>query len=82
VILIAPGGADEARQVAAKVPSSAVSAWASGAGHADAGMGTFLSIQHSGTFLIAADGTVSYRRTTAIPLRSLDRRELLEAIAR
>ena len=82
VILIAPGGLDEARAVAAKVPSPAVTAWASGTGHAAAGMGVFLSIQHSGTFLIAADGTVEYRRTSALPPMSLNRKELLEAIAR
>jgi peroxiredoxin len=82
VILIAPGGADEAREVAAKVPSRAVTALASGDGHAAAGMGTFLSVQHSGTFLISAEGTVRYRRTAAVPLRSLDRKELLAAIAR
>jgi len=82
VILIAPGGLDEARAVAAKVPSPAVTAWASGTGHAAAGMGVFLSIQHSGTFLIAADGTVEYRRTSALPPMSMNRKELLEAIAR
>jgi peroxiredoxin len=82
VILIAPGGVAEAAQVLAKVPSSAVTVWSSGTGHAAAGMGTFLSVQHSGTFLIAADGTVKYRRTTALPPRSLDRKELLEAIDR
>src|SRR3982750_137308 len=49
LILIAPGGLDEAREVATKVPSTAVTAWASGTGHAAAGMGVFLSIQHSGT---------------------------------
>jgi hypothetical protein len=39
-------------------------------------------VQHSGTFLISAAGTVRYRRTAAVPLRSLDRKELLAAIAR
>jgi peroxiredoxin len=82
VVLIAPGGPDEARAVVAKVPSPAVTAWASGTGHAAAGMGVFLSVQHSGTFLIAADGTVKYRRTSALPPMSMNRRELLEAIAR
>jgi peroxiredoxin len=82
VLLIAPGGLDEARAVAAKVPSPAVTAWASGTGHAAAGMGVFLSIQHSGTFLIAADGTIEYRRTTALPPMSMNRKELLEATAR
>jgi peroxiredoxin len=82
VLLIAPGGLDEARAVAARVPSPAVTAWASGTGHAAAGLGVFLSIQHSGTFLIAADGTIKYRRTTALPPMSLNRKELLEEIAR
>ncbi|GIJ50676.1 hypothetical protein Val02_75620 [Virgisporangium aliadipatigenens] len=82
VILIVPGDADEAGKVATRVPSAAVTAWASGTGHAAAGMGTFLSVQHSGTFLIAPDGTVAYRRTAALPQRSMDRGELLEAIAR
>jgi peroxiredoxin len=80
VILIAPGDIEEAREVAAKVSSPAVTAWASGSGHAAAGMGVFLSVQHSGTFLIAADGTIKYRRTSALPPMSLNRKELLEAI--
>jgi peroxiredoxin len=82
VLLIAPGDVDQARAVATKVPSPAVTAWVSGNGHAAAGMGVFLTIQHSGTFLIAADGTITYRRTTALPPRSMNRAELLEAIAR
>ena len=81
VILIAPGDLDEAREVAASVPSPAVTAFASGTGHATAGMGVFLTVQHSGTFLIAADGTIKYRRTSALPPMSLNRKELLEAIA-
>jgi len=81
VILIAPGDLDEAREVAAKVSSPAVTAWASGTGHATAGLGVFLSVQHSGTFLIAADGTIKYRRTSALPPMSMNRKELIEAIA-
>ena len=82
VILIVPGDIDQAGTVAGKIPSAAVTAWASGSGHAAAGLGVFLSLQHSGTFLIAPDGTVEYRRTSALPPRSMDRKELLEAIAR
>jgi peroxiredoxin len=82
VILIVPGDVAEAREVVSKVPPTAVTVWASGSGHAAAGMGTFLSVQHSGTFLIAPDGTVEYRRTSALPPRSMDRAELLKAIAR
>jgi len=82
VLLIAPGGLAEARAVATKVPSPAVTAWASGTGHAAAGLGVFLSVQHSGTFLLAADGTIKYRRITALPPMSMNRKELLEAVAR
>ncbi|ELS58242.1 putative Alkyl hydroperoxide reductase/ Thiol specific antioxidant/ Mal allergen [Streptomyces viridochromogenes Tue57] len=40
-----------------------------------------MNIQHSGTFLVAADGTVAYRRTAKLPPNSFDRHELLAAIA-
>jgi len=80
VILIAPGDDNEARLLAARIPSSAVSTWASGTAHASAGMGSFLSIRHSGTFLIDAGGEVRYRRTAVLPPLSLNRGELLAAL--
>jgi peroxiredoxin len=82
VILIAPGDADEARQLADRVPSPTVSTWASGTAHDAVGMGSFLAVQHSGTFLVAADDTIRYRRTATLPTRSLDRGELLDELAR
>jgi peroxiredoxin len=82
VILIAPGDADEARRLADRVTSPAVSKWASGTAHGSAGMGSFLFIQHSGTFLVGADGNILYRRTAVLPPLSLNRGELLEALAR
>jgi peroxiredoxin len=82
VILIAPGDADEARRLADRVSSPAVSKWASGTAHGSAGMGSFLFLQHSGTFLVGTDGNVLYRRTAVLPPLSLNRGELLEALAR
>jgi len=82
VVLIAPGDVDEARQLADRIPSASVSAWASGTAHGAAGMGTFLSVQHSGTFLVAADDTIRYRRTAALPPLSFDRGELLAELTR
>jgi len=81
VILIAPGGTDEARRLAGHVDSTRVSPWASGSGHTDAGLGSFLLLQHSGTFVVEADGVVRYRRTSALPIRNFDRRELLQSLA-
>src|SRR5690349_1897117 len=66
-LLVVPGTAQEAARLAARVPEASaadgVSAWASGTGHAEAGLGTFLTLQHSGTFLVDADGMIRYRRT-------------------
>ncbi|MBP2337285.1 peroxiredoxin [Saccharothrix coeruleofusca] len=82
VVLVAPGDVDEARRLADRVASSAVSAWASGTAHGTVGMGSFLAVQHSGTFLVSDDGTIRYRRTATLPTRSFDRDELLGALAR
>lgn len=81
VLLVAPGGADEATEVAARVPSRAVTAWSSGTGHAAVGLGTFLSVRHSGTFAVDGDGTVLHERTAALPPQSFSRAELLHALA-
>lgn len=82
VILIAPGTAEDARELAQRVPSTAASKWASGTAHGSAGMGRFLFIQHSGTFLVEPNGNVHYRRTAVLPPLSLDRGELLAACSR
>lgn len=79
VVLVAPGGAQEAAQLAARIGSEAVTIWASGNGHAAAGLGTFLSMQHSGTFLVDRGGAVAYRRTAALPLNNFNKQELLDA---
>lgn len=86
VLLVVPGGPDEAAGLRRKVPvgkeiDGLVSAWASGAGHATAGLGRFLALQHSGTFVLDPAGLVRYRRTAVLPTQSFSRPELLEALA-
>jgi peroxiredoxin len=82
VILVAPGGPGESRELAERVPSRRVSTWASGEAHAAAGLGSFLTVQHSGTFLLSAAGAVDYRRTSLLPVGSFSAKELLEAVSR
>lgn len=80
VVVITPGGVKDAAVVAARVPSDAVKIYASGTEHAAAGLGTFLMIQHSGTFVLAADGTVLSVRTATIPTGSFSRDEVIAAL--
>jgi peroxiredoxin len=86
VVLVVPGGPGEAAGLRRKVLAGEggegpVSAWASGAGHAAAGLGRFLAFQHSGTFVLDPAGLVRYRRTAVLPAQSFSRPELLEALA-
>ena len=82
VLLVVPGGPAEAAALASRVPSSRVTTWASGNAHASAGLGSFLSLQHSGTFAVTASGAVVYRRTSVLPTGSFSAKELLAAISR
>jgi peroxiredoxin len=82
VMLVVPGGAAEAGQLQRRLTSGRITAWASGEGHAAAGLGTFLSLQHSGTFVLSAAGAVVYRRTSLLPTGSFSAGELLKALVR
>ena len=84
VLLVAPGGAAEAAQLAGRVPDrdDRVSVWASGEGHAAAGLGSFLGLQHSGTFAVDADGSVLHARTATLPPAAFSRRDLLRDLGR
>ncbi|MCR6688968.1 redoxin domain-containing protein [Cellulomonas sp.] len=82
LLLVVPGGADEAAHVARRhrlLDERVV--WASGSGHAQAGFGRFLALQHSGVLLVSRAGTVEYRRSAAVPVQSFEARELREALA-
>jgi peroxiredoxin len=80
--VITPGGAAEAARVAARVPATAGRVFATTAaeGLANVGLGTFLTIQHSGSFVLAEDGTVLSSRTGTNPMTSFSRREVLAAL--
>jgi hypothetical protein len=79
VVLVTPGGAEDVATVRRRIPSPAVQVWASGTGHADVGLGRFLLLQHSGTFVL--DGRrVRWRRTSANPAAGFSRQQLLDAL--
>jgi len=80
-IVVTPGDSSDAAKVAARLAAGAASVWASGTEHAAVGLGTFLAIQHSGTFVLAADGTVLAARAATIPTGSFSRDEVLAALA-
>ena len=79
VILVTPGDAAQAQLASSRVAGATV--WASGDAHAEVGLGKFLAIQHSGTFLVAADGSVLYTKTSTLPMASFSKPGLLAAIA-
>lgn len=81
VHVLVPGEPSDAADVRRRIPSRAVAVWATGTGHAEAGLGRFLALQHSGVFLLDAAGGVRYRRSAALPTQSFDLGELLTALA-
>ena len=76
-IFVTPG---DAAQAAEATKRSGATVWASGEAHAEVGLGTFLAIQHSGSFLVAADGSVEYAKTSTLPMGSFSKSELLAAL--
>lgn len=76
-IVITPGGATEAAAVARR---TMLPVFASGEHHRDVGLGRFLALQHSGTFVVDADGRVLAQRASALPTASFSRREILDAL--
>ena len=80
-VLIAPGGRDDASTATARLGSPEVSVWASGTQHAAVGLGTFLSIQHSGTFVLDELGVILYAKTAVIPVSSFSRSEVAAVLA-
>ena len=78
-VVVAPGGADEAAVVARH---TTLRVFASGEHHRDVGLGRFLTLQHSGTFVVDAAGRVFAQRASALPTASFSRREILSALER
>jgi peroxiredoxin len=81
VIVIAPGDASEARKARTRIPSPAVEIRASGEHHADLGLGRFLTLQHSGTFVVDEHGSVLSAVTSALPPASFSKAKVLAALA-
>jgi peroxiredoxin len=83
LIVITPGGEAEAAHVARRVPTTAgrVVAAKPTEGLAQLGLGSSMLIQHSGSFVLAADGTVLSSRTATNPMASLSRNEVTAALA-
>jgi peroxiredoxin len=81
--VITPGGAAEAARAARKMSPTAGRVFATTATEvlAAVGLGSFLRIQHSGTFVLAEDGTVVSSRTGTNPMTSFSRSEVLAALS-
>ena len=67
LVVITPGDARDAAAVARRLKSPLATVAASGTGHANAGLGSTLLIQHSGTFVLDASGTVLHAQTSVLP---------------
>jgi len=78
-LVIAPGDESEARKAQSRVGSDVV-VRASGDHHADLGLGRFMLLQHSGTFVVDDHGDVRSAVTSALPTASFSRAKLLEAV--
>ena len=86
IVLVVPGGADDAAAVHAKVVArvgalpDTVRIVASGDAHETTGLSRTLMLQHSGTVVVDADHRVRYSRTSAMPTASYSERDLTAAL--
>lgn len=85
-LVVPPGGADEAataesRARARSGPAMRAEVLASGTEHGSVGLGRFLGVQHSGTFIVDADGTILAVRTSVLPTGSFSRDEAIAALS-
>jgi peroxiredoxin len=81
VVLIAPGDRDAAAELTRRVANPQATTWASGEHHADIGLGKFLAVQHSGTFVVDAEGRILSRRTSVLPMSSFSGDEVVAALS-
>lgn len=80
VVFIAPGGAAEAHDAEARLRGRGVTVYASDDAHGEAGLGRFLALQHSGTFVLDAEGIILSAVTAALPTGSFSRSELTRVL--
>ena len=81
LVVVTPGSVSEIATVRRRVPGDDVTVVASGSGHADVGLGRFLGLQHSGTFVLDQAGRVLSARTAAVPLGAFDAAEVIAVLA-
>lgn len=81
LVVVTPGGATEIATVARRVSGDDVYVVASGSAHAEVGLGRFLGLQHSGTFVLDAQGRVLSARTATIPTGAFNAAEVVAALA-
>ena len=79
VVIVVPGSAADAASVAKRVGLTVVSSGDSG--HAEAGLGSSMGLQHSGTFVLDADGRVLLAKTATLPTGGFAKAEVLAALA-
>ena len=82
VLVIAPGGAASARTARGRISSPSIVVRASGEHHSDVGLGKFLGLQHSGTFVLDANGLILSAQTSALPTASFSRSKVLATLGR
>jgi peroxiredoxin len=82
VLVIAPGGSAAARTARSRIASPRIEVRASGDHHSDVGLGRFLGLQHSGTFVVDADGRILSAQTSGLPTASFSRAKVLVALGR
>lgn len=80
-LAIAPGSSADAATATQRIGRAVASVWASGDSHAEIGLGRFLALQHSGTFVISPDGIVLDATVNAIPTKSYSRDAVLAALS-
>lgn len=81
VLIVVPGGAEEASLVARRAGDSA-SVWSSETAHALTGLHVTVGLQQSGTYVVYHDGTVRSARTATVPTGALNHAEVLDALHR
>ncbi|MCS0498781.1 hypothetical protein [Protaetiibacter mangrovi] len=80
IVFVAPGGADAAAEAQARLAGRGIVVRASDDAHPALGLGRFLALQHSGTFVLDADGAVLSAVSAAIPTASFSRAATIDAL--
>lgn len=79
VVVLVPGGAQEAAAVARRHPALASLTVASESAHAALGLFVKVGLQQSGTYVVD-HGRITYARFATVPLGSFDAKETLAAL--